>query len=471
MFAHNSLTPISLLVGFAGSFLAFSGLESISQLSPVMKTPRKRVAGIALLLVVITIGLTSPLLTMFSTLLQPTQAANSVLSSQLISLLGGHWGNTILQTEIAISASALLIFASNTAIIGAYHVFIALARLGFFPEFVMKRNKLRNTPHNAILLATGIPIAILLLVLGNINILGDMYAFGLLGAFTLTCLGLDIVRSRDRRAERALQQRRNALSSLVTNDVSLLRLVDKSAPTDGIAVRDWPASVYHAFTQRVKSWWRTVDFWLGVLTTALVMLAWGTNLIAKPLATAFGGTVTVIGMGIAYFHYRQQVQKGQAPVHIMPFGSIELMTDATLAVLFPMEDKANTTIIHAATNNADERPLVFLYIGRPQDSAPPQPFEVYDPYLSDDYALKTFRKADTYVREEKPSVTPTFFYRPVQQLTKQKQAEIVQHIWQTMHPHELLIAAQDVEMLEDINPNRIRYEITPKGRVAHLLAK
>src|SRR6266851_3500441 len=66
MFAHQHLTVVSILTGFAGSFLAFSGLESISQLSPVMKTPRKRVAGIALLLVVLTIGVTSPVLTMLS---------------------------------------------------------------------------------------------------------------------------------------------------------------------------------------------------------------------------------------------------------------------------------------------------------------------------------------------------------------------------------------------------------------------
>src|SRR3989442_3303528 len=112
MFAHQQLTLPSLLVGFAGSFLAFSGLESISQLSPVMKTPRKKVARTALILVVITIGLTSPLLTMFATLLLPPQVVGDpVRSAQVISLLGGHWGNIVLQTEVAISASALLIFA------------------------------------------------------------------------------------------------------------------------------------------------------------------------------------------------------------------------------------------------------------------------------------------------------------------------------------------------------------------------
>src|SRR5256712_8333997 len=203
MFAHHSLTPVLFLTGFAGSFLAFSGLESISQLSPVMKTPRKKVASIALLLVVLTIGLTSPLLTIFSTLLQPQEAADPVLSTQLISLLAGHWGNILLQTEVAISASALLVFASNTAIIGSYHVFIALSRMDFFPAFVLRRNKLRGTPHYSIALATGIPIAVLLLVRGKIDILGDMYAFGLLGAFTVTCVGLDIIRYRERKAAQA----------------------------------------------------------------------------------------------------------------------------------------------------------------------------------------------------------------------------------------------------------------------------
>jgi amino acid transporter len=195
LFASQKLTLPALLVGFAGSFLAFSGLESISQLSPVMKTPRKKVAGMALLLVVLTIGLTSPLLTMFATLLLPSQVlSDPVLSAQVVSLLGGHFGNLVLQTEVAISASALLIFAGNTAIIGTYHVFLALSRMEFFPAFVQQRNRLRGTPHFALLLAVAIPIVVLIAAQGHLTVLGDLYAFGLLGAFTLTCAGLDIVR-------------------------------------------------------------------------------------------------------------------------------------------------------------------------------------------------------------------------------------------------------------------------------------
>ena len=43
-FANVTLTPVLVLVGFAGSFLAFSGLESISQLAPDMKLPRRLVS-------------------------------------------------------------------------------------------------------------------------------------------------------------------------------------------------------------------------------------------------------------------------------------------------------------------------------------------------------------------------------------------------------------------------------------------
>jgi Acyl-CoA dehydrogenase, C-terminal domain len=57
------------------------------KLSPVMKLPRRNVGKLALFLVILTIGLTSPLLTMLSTLLLPKAAADPVLLSYIISLL------------------------------------------------------------------------------------------------------------------------------------------------------------------------------------------------------------------------------------------------------------------------------------------------------------------------------------------------------------------------------------------------
>jgi nucleotide-binding universal stress UspA family protein len=44
---------------------------------------------------------------------------------------------------------------------------------------------------------------------------------------------------------------------------------------------------------------RDLGFWIGVLTTLMVTVAWGVNLVEKQLATYFGGAVTTLGMLIA----------------------------------------------------------------------------------------------------------------------------------------------------------------------------
>jgi amino acid transporter len=484
MFASHALTPLSFLAGFAGSFLAFSGLESISQLSPVMKHPHKKVAGMAMVLVVITIGLTSPLLTILSTLLLPEAAKDPVLSAQIISLLGGKFGGVILQTEVAISASALLIFASNTAIIGAYHVFMALSRMGFLPGVILKRNKLRGTPHFSIALATGIPIAILIAVAGNINILGDMYAFGLLGAFTLTCLGLDIVRARDwrraREAARAGAATAHGGTSYLINGQAKpvtsthdLQLGGVPLPTtdtqgtfssNGAAKSSTASSATVALVQETRGLWFKIDFYLGILTTFLVAVAWSTNLLTKPLATAFGGGVAILGMVIAYFNYVYSREHGIIPVPLVITRIEEPIPGAILAVLTAGNGR-NNAVIRAAVNDSEgSKPVIFLYMGKRQPrTAAPRMMEIVDPYLEDQQAKASFGKAENLARKAK---IPERKY-----VYLQDEPQVVGQIWQLVRPQDTVVSAEENQQLKDINPDRIRYELTPDGKVAHLLKR
>ncbi len=461
MFAHHGLTPVSLLTGFAGSFLAFSGLESISQLSPVMKQPHKKVAGIAMLLVVLTVGLTSPLLTMFSTILQPSAANNSVESSQLISLLAGRYGGSILGIEVAISASALLVFASNTAIIGAYHVFMALSRMEFLPSFILQRNKLRGTPHYSIILAVGIPIAILLAVLGDINLLGDMYAFGLLGAFSLTCLGLDIVRYREwrraRAANKTLTQRRNGAIDIRASRRSHVQPAGEALLANSVGV----THVQHQ--EEGTGLWFKINFFLGVLTTLLVVIAWSTNLVAKPLATAFGGSVALLGMAVAYTNYARHQKQGQVPVPVVVRHLDERAAGSVLAVMTP-NMLHNDAVMHAAISNASGKPITFLYLSTQKPPAiVPHMMEIIDPYLDDPKAKASFGKAENLALQAQ---IPTRTYVYLQQ-----QPDMLGQVWQFVHPYDTIVAADDNDQLKDINPDRIRYELTPEGKVAHLLKR
>jgi amino acid transporter/nucleotide-binding universal stress UspA family protein len=241
-FTSVTTLPVpQILVGFASSWLAFSGLESISQIAPALREPRQQTALRAMLLVIAGILITSPLMTAFETaLLDVTR----VKPERFVFELGHHFGTGALEVSIVITAGTLLMGAANTAIIGCYHVFLALVRLGFLPAWLAERSSRFNTPHRAIAISVAVPVAVVVASRGRMDVLAELYAFGLLGAFTLTSVGLDRIRWQERA--------------------------------------------------------RSVGFYLGLLTSLLIVTSWVVNLIHKRAATLFGGSVTLVGVALAY---------------------------------------------------------------------------------------------------------------------------------------------------------------------------
>ena len=238
----KTVTTGKFLIGFAGAWLAFSGLESISQLSPAMRLPIRKTARRGMRLVVLTMFATSPILTLFAIALLNVQT-KLAHKEELISELGGVYGGTWLKMAVVVTGASLLLLAANTAIIGCYHVFLALTGRGFMPSAIAKRNRRFGTPQIAILVATVVPILVIWFTNADVNILADLYAFGLLGAFVLSSSGLDVIR--------------------------------------------WRA--------HERGW----KFWIGIFTTAVVLVAWSVNLVEKPAATIFGSALVGVGMILA----------------------------------------------------------------------------------------------------------------------------------------------------------------------------
>src|SRR2546421_5490274 len=114
--------------------------------------------------------------------------------------------------------------------------------------------------------------------------------------------------------------------------------------------------------------WHTCKFYLGLLTTALVILAWTTNLVAKPLATIFGGSVTFLGMGIAYFTYTRKKQQGHVPV---PLTHVEEHLPGSVLAVLQADNTHNEAIIHSAIQNAHRKLVTFLYLGHATTSQAP----------------------------------------------------------------------------------------------------
>jgi hypothetical protein len=308
-----------------------------------------------MLLVVITIMATSPLLTLWSTTLLDVKNRDP---NQFISLLGGVSAGPWLQTEVAATAALLLIFASNTAIIGCYHVFVALSRMRFLPQPIQRRNRLWNTPHVAIAAATIVPVGIVVLANGNVSLLGDMYAFGLLGAFSVTSVCLDIVRWRER-SHRDVGRRRATGPSRIRTSLP--------------------------------------GFVLGIVTSVLVVLAWVTNLFAKPLATLFGGSVTLVGLAVAGLTYSMQRRRGLPAVvpliHRLDHVPHRREGHPSVLVLLDESTVAETeAIVGMALADADQQELVLIYIGEASvEGRRGSLLEIVDPYLADGPAQDVFR--------------------------------------------------------------------------------
>jgi len=127
--------------------------------------------------------------------------------------------------------------------LGNYHVQLALAQRSFLPEGLVALSRRFQTPHRAIILGAVIPVALLVATDADLLTLAGLYAFGLLGAFVLGSVGIDVLRWRE--GERGAR------------------------------------------------------FWVGVLTSLAVLLAFGVNLVAKPMATSFGGGLALVGMAVA----------------------------------------------------------------------------------------------------------------------------------------------------------------------------
>ena len=514
IFAGSHLTATTVLIGYAGAFLAFSGLESIAQLAPVMRVPRSKTVTAALAGVAMTVGFSSPLLTIFSTVLLTdprfrstfagTGFAGQLEPTQFISQLAGAYGGSVLAIATAVAASALLVFASNTAIIGGYHVVLALTRLGYFPRAFRHTNAMRGTPHVAIALVTLIPIAVLVAVRGNIDLLGELYGFGLLGAFSLMCFSIDVIRWRERHNDihigaeidpelakpNGLQEGNGRdghnPGEGATPEAHLNAPLSIFMRRAGRIVGQWTGGLggrAYAFAKALgahiqvrlrpltvtlaRVWakaWPELKYYLGFLTTALVFVAWLTNLVGKPLATTFGGGLTMLGLAVAVLHYRYQSVR-----YPVVFLDTPRRIPGVRLVVLTADKRQSKAAIEAAMADAKAHLPTFLYLAAPSHLPPPRLFEIRDRFALDEDAQAMLSRAKRRCTEE--GIQGRYLYAV-------GGARQVFDIASLVRPDEVVAEAETAKRITNtragpsegglaLSPDYVRYHTIDGIRVAH----
>src|SRR5262249_60472198 len=96
---------------------------------------------------------------------------------------------------VGILAATILFIATNAGVIGASRITYAMASYRQLPEKFRRLHPRFKTPWLSLVVFAGIA-AIAVLLPGQVNFLGDMYAFGAMRSFTIAHLSVIALRTR-----------------------------------------------------------------------------------------------------------------------------------------------------------------------------------------------------------------------------------------------------------------------------------
>src|SRR2546423_1981069 len=190
-----------ILIAFGHSVLAMSGEESLAQVNrelahPKLKNLKKAAIVIAIYSFVFT-GLTA----LLSVMLIPDAVRVPVYKDNLIAGLAMHlYGPEILRllfrAFVVVVGFLILSGAVNTAIIGSNSVLNRGSEDGVVPDRVRFPHRKYGTSSRIINMVVGLQLLTILASRGDVYVLGEAYAFGVIWSFTFNSLAMLVLRFR-----------------------------------------------------------------------------------------------------------------------------------------------------------------------------------------------------------------------------------------------------------------------------------
>jgi amino acid transporter len=190
---------LGILMAFGHSVLAMSGEESLAQVNrelahPKLKNLKKAAIVIAIYSFVFT-GLTA----LLSVMLIPDAVRVPVYKDNLIAGLAMHlYGPEILRllfrAFVVVVGFLILSGAVNTAIIGSNGVLNRVSEDGVLADWFRFPHRKYGTSSRIINMVVGLQILTILASRGDVYLLGEAYAFGVIWSFTFNSLAMLVLR-------------------------------------------------------------------------------------------------------------------------------------------------------------------------------------------------------------------------------------------------------------------------------------
>ncbi len=193
-----------IIIAFGHSILAMSGEETLAQVyreveSPKLQNFRRAALIVFVYSLIFTAGITFLAFLIIPEPARVEQYSENLISGLAMNVIGPPWAKLLLNAFVVIVGFLILSGAVNTAIIGSNGVLNRVAEDGVMPEWFLKPHPHYGTTSRILTLIVGLQIAIILISQGDVLLLGEAYAFGVVWSFVFQAVSMVVLRFKDPR--------------------------------------------------------------------------------------------------------------------------------------------------------------------------------------------------------------------------------------------------------------------------------
>ncbi|MBE0656047.1 MAG: APC family permease [Bryobacteraceae bacterium] len=189
-----SIWAAAMLIAFGHSLLAMSGFETLAQIYREIASPKIRNLKITANIVCTYALMSTGLISLFAVMIIPDtvrpQYYDNLIAGLAMSLAGPEALKLGFHIFVVIVGGMILSGAVNTSIIGANGVLNRVAEDGVLTEWFRKPHKKFGTTSRIINMITLLQLGTIILSRGDVYLLGEAYAFGVVWSFAMKGMGV-----------------------------------------------------------------------------------------------------------------------------------------------------------------------------------------------------------------------------------------------------------------------------------------
>lgn len=194
---------IGIIIAFGHSILAMSGLETLAQVYREVEAPKVPNFKKAALIVFVFSFLLTGSMNFFCMILIPDelrlgQYSENWMGGLAMQMVGPLVVQLLLNGFVVVVGFLILSGAVNTSIIGSNGVLSRVAEDGVLPDWFLKPHKKYGTNSRILYLITGLQLLTIIASGGDMILLGEAYAFGVVWSFVFKTSAMVVLRFKDR---------------------------------------------------------------------------------------------------------------------------------------------------------------------------------------------------------------------------------------------------------------------------------